>query len=260
MRRLIVVASLVAAACGVFPDLSGLNPPVDAALVDAQLSDVASDAGADAGFCLTHPNHTFCEDFDEPNFAARWTSVVTSPTSATVMESDASSVSAPNELLASILTDGGATAMVYASKHFAQATTVKIQLQLRVNPATALNFDPVMIVLNPPPAAYKNYQLHIDTADQHFGCGYAPADGGAASTFDMTFPSSLTAWSAVEIDLDMATSMINILVDGISVTQTSLPAITPSAFDLRVGAVQINTATTNLSAVVHVDNVLVDNK
>ena len=275
MRRAIVVACAATVACALFPDLSSLSESdgggtLDASdAADAKTSDVAldvdgadaiviTDAGNDAPFCATHMGHTFCEDFDEPGFETRWNGVVTIPDASTAVESDASSVSAPNELLATSTfppNTGGVPA--YAYKHFTTAKTLKLQVALLVEPSTMAQCDPVEISLTPP-AAYKTYQIHIDISTQHVGYTTTPNDGGSSTTTDTPFTMTFPTWRNLELDLDLTTSVLAILVDGTPTVNWTIAPLAPTAFDVRLGVVLGLSGSTSATPVVHVDNVLID--
>ncbi len=275
---ILTVASAEIFACGLFPDLSSLSES-DGATTDAAndasisadadagktdsgdaavIKDAGSDGDAAALFCVTNANHTFCEDFDEPGFATRWNGVVTTPDAGTAVESDASSVSAPNELLTTATYPPNTNGLAaYAYKHFTTAKTLKLQVALLVEAATMANFDPVEISFTPP-AAYKSYQIHIDVATQHVGYTTAPADGGSAVTTDTPFTSTFATWRNLELDLDLTTSAFQILVDGTQVVSWTVAPLAPTAFDIRLGVVLGVSGSTPTTSIVHVDNVLVD--
>jgi hypothetical protein len=278
MRRCVLAICVVLGACGLFPDISGLTggdagidastqdagvdamPPVDARLDTTTDSPSSVDSGiGDAGYCATHTGHTFCEDFDEPNFESRWTGVQTTA-GASVVESDAGFVSPPNELLATATFPASSGAAAYAYKHFATANSIKIQLEMLVTMAGLPQIDPLMIFFNPPPAGYTHYEIHIDSGDGHFGYNYTP-DGGTNTNPDVSFTTPIGAWHAFEVDIDMTTSNVQVLVDGVSQVNTTLLAtVSPTAFDLRVGVVSGLGGTTAATGIVQVDNVLVDTK
>jgi hypothetical protein len=264
-----------------FPDLGGLSgdagssadATTDVNVPDTNVTDTSADVstsdgggGADAdadaattGWCATHPGHTFCEDFDEPNFQARWTGT-TVPTDASVVESDASSVSPPNELLVTVPVPASASpADAYTYKHFATAKTAKIQLQLMANWTGLATLDPVVVELNPPPSGYKHYDIHVDVADDHLGNNYTPNDGGANVNTDTTFTNPFQAWHNLEIDLDLTKSTVQLFVDGVSAASWTIAPTSPTGFDLRVGSIGVqNGTTTATTAIVQVDDVLVD--
>ncbi len=278
MRRRVFALCVVLGACGLFPDLSGLTgdasvdastqdssvdavPPGDARLDTTTDSPSSADSGLDAaaGYCATHTGHTFCEDFDEPNFEARWTGV-SQVADASVVESDAGFVSPPNELLATATFPANSGASAYAYKHFATATTIKIQLEMLVATAGLVQIDPLMIFFNPPPAGYTHYEIHIDSGDGHFGYNYTP-DGGANTNPDVSFTTPVGAWHAFEVDIDMTTSSVQVLVDGVSQVNTTLLAtVSPTAFDLRVGVVSGLGGVTAATGALQFDNVVVDTK
>jgi hypothetical protein len=279
--RVVVLLFGVVSACGLFPDLTGLAgdagvdafepdvsvdaPGVDA-VADATKSDAATNDGgagdaadaADGGWCATHPNHTFCEDFDEPGFAARWTGISLNPSSSTVIESDAAAISPPNEMLASATFPPDSNANAYVYRHFSTAKTLKVQAEILVDPVGLPQIDPVMIVLSPPPPGYTRYDIHVDTGDGHLGNNYTP-DGGSAINTDTNFANPLSAWHNLEIDLDLTKSSIQLYVDGVLATTWTLAPTSPTGFDLRIGVTAgLGTVDASTTGVVHVDNVLVD--
>jgi hypothetical protein len=273
MRRAIVVACATTFACALFPNLSSLSESDGGQATDAadanNASDVAldadggdatavTDAGSDASFCATHTGHTFCEDFDEPGFATRWSGVVTSQAGSTAVESDASSASAPNELLTTATfpaSTSGQGAFVY--KHFTAAKTLKVQVALLVDVSTMAECDPLEISLIPP-AGYKTYQIHIDIPTQHLGYTTTPTDGGTSTTTDTAFTTTFPTWRNLEFDLDFTTSAVAVLVDGVPTVAWTVAPLAPTAFDVRLGVVIGLSGTTSATPVVHVDNVLID--
>ncbi len=273
MHRRVAACSLLAA-CGLFPNLSGLSG--DAGSADVSSPDVTTDAapshdaapdapgdvGPDApppGFCATHTGHTFCEDFDEPSFAARWTGVSTSSSAVTLAESDAGWVSPPNELLASTPFPASSGApYAFAFEHFATAKSIKVQVELFVSTGSLQEIDPLLIAFNPPPVGYSYYDIHIDSGDGHLGYNFTP-EGGTNSNTDLSFVTPLDAWHAFEVDVDLNTSAVQIFVDGVSTLDATLAEpLSPTAFDLQLGVVRGLAGATATTGVVQVDNVLVD--
>jgi len=276
-RGLIVVSAVgLPFGCGLFPDLSGLGGDASIGLdahpsdgnsggdvvTDSSGADSSADVTADAGFCAGHPGHTFCEDFDEPNFQGRWDGVQTSNNGASLVESPAQFVSPPNSLLVTLPTPANAGGHAYATKHFTTASQLTIQTELLVEPTTPAQLDqldPLMIVFNPAPAGYDDYEIHIDIATMHLGYVATPSDGGAQVHLDTSFTNPLSSWHNVEVDLTLATGAIKILVDGVQATVWTVAPIGPSAFDLRLGvAASDNVSNATIAETVNVDNVLVD--
>ncbi len=283
MRRFALLALLTmpALASCLFPSLTGLTGPGgdaanDTELTDAPLSDGpnvtdsqpandapssdAADAGdaSDAGgFCATHPGHTFCEDFDEPNFQTRWDNISASA-GATLVADNSKSVSPPNEMLASVSVPANGSAHAYAMKHFTTANTIKIAAEMMVDTNTLATLDPLMIVFNPPPSGYTSYEIHIDTCTGHRGYLATLSDGGSLHV-DTAFANTLQTWHNVEVDLNMSTAAIDVLLDGVPTVQWTVAALSPTAFDLRLGITTSSSTTSSpLPGVAHVDNVLVD--
>lgn len=287
----VVVACVGVAACALFPAVDGLVGDGGGALdaTSDAVSDVSAEASSDSGpsdvvqasdadagtdadtgtgadadadaatsFCATHLGHTFCEDFDEPNFASRWTTLSLS-SGATLDESDASSQSPPNQLLGDVTFPAQTSASTaYAGKHFASASTITAEAELEVT-STLAKIDPIQIHFSPAPAGYDYYEIHIDTGDDHLGASWVPSDGGPSSYVDVTFPNNLAAWHDVKLVVDVKTSAVQAYLDGTLVAQTAIPALSAAAFDLRVGVVTgSNSSTSALDGTVHVDNVLVD--
>jgi hypothetical protein len=283
VRRRLILACTLLAACGLFPDLSGLSggdaattdaadvgPPADAQPSDGQPPDAPpsdgqppdaqpTDAG-DAGFCATHPGHAFCEDFDEPNFAARWDSIATT-TGSTAVEDDASSTSPPNAMLGTVtFAASSSSGTAYARKHFGTATTFQVRAELLVDPTSLAQIDPVEIKLQPPPTGYSEYQIHVDVGTKHLGWSTTPADGGASSNSDLSFTNTLSSWQNVEIDFDLSTAIVKVLVNGATVVgPATLSPVSPTGFDVELGVVKgSNTSNAPIVGTVHVDDVLVD--
>lgn len=276
VRARFIVLFASAAACGLFPDVSDLagdggldafaqeDVSVDAPTTDARadvVADVTSDGGdaAAGGWCATHTGHAFCEDFDEPGFETRWTGVVKSPSSSTVVESDAAAISLPNEMLSSAtFPSGNSASHAYAFEHFPTANSLKVQAEILVDPVALPQIDPVTIVLNPPPPGYSYYDVHVDTGDGHLGNNYTP-EGGANVNTDTTFANALSAWHNLELDIDLTKSSVKVFVDGALATSWTIASTSPTGFDLQLGvtagASALDASTTG---VVHVDNVLVD--
>ncbi|HEY1953999.1 MAG TPA: LamG-like jellyroll fold domain-containing protein [Polyangiaceae bacterium] len=278
---------LIVSGCALFPELDGLvgdaGGPVDATLdapgeaaaeasSDAAPSDVVQppdgNADADAGavadadaaiaFCASHTGHTFCEDFDEPSFANRWSSLALS-VGATLDESDASAQSPPNQLLGDVtFPPSSSTATAYVSKHFTSSSKITAEADFEVD-STLAKVDPIHITFSPAPAGYSAYEIHIDTGDNHLGASWTPSDGGPSDYMDVTFPDQLAAWHDVKLVVDLTTSAVQAYLDGALVAQMTTPTLSPAAFNLQVGVVSgTNDALTPVDAKVHVDNVLVD--
>jgi hypothetical protein len=242
MRRFALV-TLAISACTLFPELSGLTGAEgdasidalgDALVADVGTSDVAdssqttdgpteastdaTDAGviSDASFCGANPGHTFCEDFEPPNFQARWDGIVVN-NGGTVVQNNTTSVSPPSSMLASLTYAANSTGHAYATKHFATASkTIKVRSQMLVDPTTIAQIDPLMISFNPAPAGYTAYEIHIDTGTSHLGCQATPSDGGAVVHQDEVFSNPLSTWHNVEVDVDMVASTVTFLVDGVA--------------------------------------------
>ena len=252
MRPVVVtsaIAAFVAAVAFAFScaDTSGLAGAKDgadggdAATVEdaASLPDAVSDASPDAGsgFCATHPGHTFCDDFDDGDLAARWSSVF--GVRGAPLRDDAGATSPPFALLATAAATTSAAGDFHASsvlKVFSATTHLHLSANvLALQPLAGLNT--VYIRPSPLPGNALFYEVSIWTPPngtstlEHYV--FYP-DGGGPKT-NQPFTESWAGWRHVELDVRFDTAVATLTIDGVQRGTVALEAVQPTAVEVELG-------------------------
>jgi len=266
MRRVSFVCALLAAACGLFPDLSDLGPDAssdanaevstDGPVTDGPAADAADAADAgDASSC----GHTFCDDFDEDGAASfsRWDHV--NAVGGTLgLSSDA--VSPPFSLVAAVGGAGGVGPTL--EKDFASASKIHIELDMKGD-CNTLESDVFTLDVVPPPAGYTQARLvfYQSPSTEHLTFDYV-LDGGVslADSGDVPLGGPFTDWRHYAIDVDLAneTFAATSTLDGGTVTAGLPidPPLAPGATHLTIGLIDYLAISGGCSA--QFDNVVVD--
>lgn len=258
-----ILAATLAAAC-LFPSLAGMGGPGDASTPDGTADGSALPDGspADASFCGTHPGHTFCEDFDQPSFAAHWGTVAAAGPDASVTADDAAATSPPNSLLATTTSPAYSYfASAYVGKHFAAASHITVQFGLRIDTSPTVPGDVLRVTMSPAPAGYSTYMIALRTQSgaTTVDTSMTTADGGIFPSLAAPVGEGFLAWHTVRLDLDTLLATCAVTVDGSVAASLQLPAWSASPFDLSLGVPHVENATPTVTSVtVHVDDVLVD--
>jgi hypothetical protein len=279
-RSRIAIASAVAltSACSLLTSLSDLQSSIDAsggdATADAPPSDVSTDelhvadASADATtdastFCVTNANHTFCEDFDEPNLALRWDGTIIKGDAATLFENDATSLSPPSSLSVSNTMVGSTaqTSEAYITKAFASTTHITLTFEFGIDtPSTCTYVRFADIEVTNPPAEYSTYNVFLGLANGVTGqVIFATTTDASTATSAPLNNSFNQSWQNIELDIDLLASTASVTIDGtIAVAATAMPPLgVPSALNVKLGIMAFNCPTES-TFTAHYDNVLVD--
>jgi hypothetical protein len=227
---------------------AGDGPSGSEASAQADSSDSATDAGADAGdagsWCRANSTTSTasCRDFDDgKQIAALWSIVYFTPSDfSSIDPTDHAPASAPNSLLFSTpAVAAGANAQGQLVDHLQFVSDVTLQFALKI-PDFDLNASDVSLVR----VAYQsgNWAVSLDYSG---GVGnlleaILPPDGGTQTT--LLHPVSqpnLQMWTTVLLDVNINSQTVSLSYDGISVTNVPLsnpPNASTSAISVTVGA------------------------
>jgi hypothetical protein len=230
----------------------------------------ASDAGGspDAGatpsgsFCaLEAGTHTFCDDFDGPPLASKWTSIEQTG-GGTIGDDSSQSYSAPSSL-ATIAPNAVAATQGRVLEVFGAASKVVVAFEMLIDMApqqktgvgsVTLGGDSLVAV-----GIGSNYTVGLSA---HANLGYyedTTTDAGVtqvlSSNDDLVVTPGPTKWTSVVLEVDIAAEQLSITVGG-QVLLKSAPISPPTGnVVVNLGAYQRN-ETATLSA--HYDNVTID--
>jgi hypothetical protein len=269
--RLPLVLALPALPLSMAGVLAGCGGPVFTSAASDASTTSPADAGGDVGggssggggtFCAVEAGtHTFCDDFDGPPLASKWTSIeqVGGGTAVTDLTT---SYSSPGSLKTVAPASINAQTRGRVVKSFGTASRVVVSCEIwldatppKILPGAAVGGDSVLVV-----NVGSSYSIAINAhTDQ---VGYAEestgGDGGTQvlSSKDLAATSTLTGWIPVALTVDLAHASLSITIGGVQ-RLASAPITPPSGQNVvvDVGAFSHN-QTQNLAA--HYDNVTID--
>jgi hypothetical protein len=202
-----MLVAVVATACfSSLADLDGLaGPDVDAATAEA--GDAGSGDAATA-FCA-RASHVFCDDFDDGELGARWTSLVQGAVTVGFDTGDYRSAPRSLRLTVPSAPDGGSKRpATYLQTAVAPSQTLSIGFDVVATPLTSGAVALLVISLEPAPDGFTSYTLELALAT---GAGLLfQEQNGAVST---PVPLSVSSWTTVALKLDLTSGTAQI-VDG----------------------------------------------
>jgi hypothetical protein len=273
--------ALFVGACSLVTNLDGLesgdatvDSPADSSAetngadgTDDAAIDAAGDAtvGDSSDFCATHGSHTFCEDFEEPNFQARWNSVQVASDASSMSVVDATSTSPPNSLYIAG-TYVASTAMndeAIITKQFASVSHVTVTADVLIDKPSTCNymrFIGVYITTPQPPYSAYNLFLQIQSSGGHFTTT-TTTDAGLTEQGLAQLNESFSTWATVKLDIDFVQSTAAVTVDGVtSMATTSITTVgTPVDINVKFGSMAYTCGTPSAFAA-NYDGILIDVK